>query len=216
MQQRIEILKVLYRGADILIFDEPTAMLTPAEITELMEIIQNLADSGKTVILITHKLKEIKRAASKCTVIRRGNYIDTVDVDRVTERDLASMMVGREVILNVEKEKATPGEIIFEIKNLTAEDDTGIKKLAELNLKLRRGEILGIAGVDGNGQKELVEAIASLRKVKSGTVKIKGIPIQNTSPVTMINNKINIIHEDRQRRGLILDFPVEFNAILGR
>ncbi|MCL2388476.1 MAG: ATP-binding cassette domain-containing protein, partial [Defluviitaleaceae bacterium] len=158
MQQRIEILKVLYRGADILIFDEPTAVLTPQEIAELMQIIRNLAASGKSIILITHKLKEIKQVAQECTVIRRGKYIGTVNVADVTETQLASMMVGREVILNVEKEEAQPTDTIFEMKDVMLEDEKGIKRLDNLSLTVRKGEIYGIAGVDGNGQKELIEA----------------------------------------------------------
>ncbi|MCL1883699.1 MAG: ABC transporter ATP-binding protein [Defluviitaleaceae bacterium] len=216
MQQRIEILKVLYRGADILIFDEPTAVLTPKETTELMGIIRNLADSGKSIVLITHKLKEIKQVAEECTVIRRGNYIGTVNVAEVTEKQLASMMVGREVILNVEKSPANPQKTALEISNLIAEDENGVQKINGINFKLRKGEIYGIAGVDGNGQKELLEAITSLRKVKSGQIIINGTQIQNTSPANVIKNKINTIHEDRHRRGLVLDFTVENNAILGK
>ncbi|MCL2197557.1 MAG: ABC transporter ATP-binding protein [Defluviitaleaceae bacterium] len=216
MQQRIEILKVLYRGADILIFDEPTAVLTPQEITEFMAILRNLANAGKSIILITHKLKEIKQVAEICTVIRRGKYIGTVNVAETTEKQLAAMMVGREVILNVEKQPATPTETALEVKSLTAEDENGIQKLKNLSFTLSKGEIYGIAGVDGNGQKELVEAITSLRKVKSGSIKINNTEIQNTSPANVIKNKINTIHEDRHRRGLVLDFTVENNAILGK
>jgi len=216
MQQRIEILKVLYRGANLLIFDEPTAVLTPQETTELMGIIRSLADSGKSIILITHKLKEIKQAAHECTVIRRGNYIGTVNVAEITEKKLASMMVGREVILNVEKEAANPLETVLEINNLIVEDENGVQKLKKLDFRLRKGEIYGIAGVDGNGQKELVEAITSLRKVKSGFIKMNNTEIQNTSPANVIRNKINTIHEDRHKRGLVLDFTVENNAILGK
>jgi len=216
MQQRVEILKVLYRGADILIFDEPTAVLTPQEITELMSILRNLANAGKSIILITHKLKEIKQVAEICTVIRRGNYIGSVNVADVSEKQLASMMVGREVILNVEKQPPSPHEVALEIKNLFAEDENSVVKLNSLNLQLRKGEIYGIAGVDGNGQKELVEAITSLLKVKSGSIKMNGKEIQNTSPANVIKNKVSTIHEDRHRRGLILDFSVENNAIIGR
>ncbi|MDR0272394.1 MAG: ABC transporter ATP-binding protein [Clostridiales bacterium] len=217
MQQRVEILKVLYRGADILIFDEPTAVLTPQEISELTAIIKNLADSGKTVILITHKLKEIKQAAQKCTVIRRGFNIGTVDVCDVSEKQLASMMVGREVVFDfLHEKKNEPGDVILKIENLTVEDNRGVKKLNGFNLELRKGEIFGIAGVDGNGQKELVEAITSLRKIKSGSIKINGNEIANTSPANVIKNKINTIPEDRQQLGLVLDFSVEDNAILGK
>jgi simple sugar transport system ATP-binding protein len=215
MQQRVEILKVLYRGADILIFDEPTAVLTPQETQELMFTIRSLSDAGKTIILITHKLKEIKQAAHTCTVIRKGEYVGTVSVAETSENQLAAMMVGREVLLNVEKEPATLGESIFEIRDLRASSG-GVTKINGLNLSLRKGEIYGIAGVDGNGQKELVEAITCLRKVKSGKISMHGKQIQNTTPKTVINSGISTIHDDRHKRGLILDFSVENNAILGR
>jgi simple sugar transport system ATP-binding protein len=215
MQQRVEILKVLYRGADILIFDEPTAVLTPQETQELMHTIRSLSDAGKTIILITHKLKEIKQAAHTCTVIRKGEYVGTVGVADTSENCLAAMMVGREVLLNVEKTAASPGEKIFEIRGLHASSG-GVKKINGLNLSLRKGEIYGLAGVDGNGQKELVEAITCLRKVKSGKISMHGNEIQNTTPKTVINTGISTIHDDRHKRGLILDFSVEDNAILGR
>lgn len=216
MQQRVEILKILYRGADILIFDEPTAVLTPQEILELMEIMRKLTDDNKTVIIITHKLKEIKQVSDKCTIIRRGNYIDTVNVADVTEQDLASMMVGREVNLHINKEKAKPGEVIFSIENLNVVDKKGVVKLNNLNLSVRKGEILGIAGVDGNGQKELVEAITCLIKTQSGTIKINNKEIQNTSPKNVISSGVSTIHEDRHKRGLVLDYTVELNAVIGK
>ncbi|HIY81985.1 MAG TPA: ATP-binding cassette domain-containing protein, partial [Firmicutes bacterium] len=150
MQQRVEILKALYRGAEILILDEPTAVLTPQEINELIEIMHRLANDGKTIIIITHKLGEIKKSADYCTIIRRGRYIDTVKVSDVDEMELASMMVGREVKLTVAKEKANPGEVLFSIAGLTVEDTRGIERVKNLSLEVRRGEILGIAGIDGN------------------------------------------------------------------
>lgn len=216
MQQRIEILKALYRGAEILILDEPTAVLTPQEIQELIHIMHNLTENGKTVIIITHKLKEIKESATHCTIIRKGNYIDTVEVEHTTEEELATKMVGREVTLVVEKEKAEPKEVIFEIENLTVKDERGIDAVRNLFLQVRRGEIFGIAGIDGNGQKELVEAITCLTKVETGTIKINGKEIQNTSPQNVIKHKIATIHEDRQKRGLVLDFTVKENTILER
>ena len=158
MQQRAEILKVLYRGADILILDEPTASLTPQEIEELIEIIGHLTNDGKSVILITHKLKEIKSSADYCTIIRQGKYIRTVKVDDVTENDLASMMVGRDVEFVVEKKKIEPGDVVLEVKNLHAKDYRGVEILKGLNLNVRKGEIVGLAGVDGNGQTELVKS----------------------------------------------------------
>ena len=216
MQQRVEILKTLYRGADILILDEPTAVLTPQEIKDLIKIMHRLVADGKTIIIITHKLKEIKASSDVCTIIRRGKYIDTVDVKDVTHSELADKMVGRNVKLVVEKKPANPQKVIFEVDNITVSSKVhkGIDALKGLSLKIRSGEILGIAGVDGNGQKELVEAIMCLTKVKSGAIKINGNEIQNTKPRNVIKNKISTIHEDRIRRGMVLDFSVAENVIL--
>ena len=214
MQQRVEILKALYRGADILIFDEPTAVLTPQEIQGLIKIMDNLVAAGKTIIIITHKLKEIKQSADACTIIRRGQYIDTIDVSDVTESELATKMVGRAVNLVVEKKPAKPGEVIFEIDNLSVNNERGLGAVKNLSLKVRKGEIMGIAGIDGNGQKELVEAITCLLKSETGTIKINGKEIQNTDPCNVLDNKIATIHEDRHKRGLVLNFTVCENAIL--
>lgn len=214
MQQRVEILKALYRGADILILDEPTAVLTPQEIEELMEILKELTKQGKTVIIITHKLKEIKQVADYCTIIRRGKKIDTVKVEDVSEEDLASMMVGRNVSFKVDKVDKKPGEVVLEIDNLYVKDNRGLDAVKGLSLKLRKGEILGIAGVDGNGQKELLEALTGLRKVESGKIIMNGKDITNLSPREIIDRGINNIPEDRQKRGLVLDFTVAENLIL--
>lgn len=214
MQQRVEILKALYRGADILILDEPTAVLTPHEIKELISIMHNLISDGKTIIIITHKLKEIKESSDVCTIIRRGHYIDTVKVDGVNEEKLASMMVGREVNLHIQKGPAKPGDIIFEIEDLSVSDHRNIEKVKELSLTVRRGEIVGIAGIDGNGQKELVEAITCLTKVKHGKIAINGEEIQNTTPRNVLDNKLCTIHEDRHKRGLVLDFSVAENFVM--
>lgn len=214
MQQRVEILKALYRGGDILILDEPTAVLTPQEITDLIDIMHRLVEDGKTIIIITHKLKEIKASAEYCTIIRRGKYIQTVDVSQVTQSELADMMVGHSVKLVVDKKKAVPGDVVFEIDNLSAKDSRGVYVLKNLSLKVRKGEIYGIAGIDGNGQKELVEAITNLIRVESGTIKINGQNIENRTTRDTMNAKISTIHEDRQKRGLVPDFSVEENAIL--
>lgn len=214
MQQRVEILKALYRGAEILILDEPTAVLTPQEIHELIKIMNNLTKDGKTVIIITHKLKEIKESASVCTIIRRGNYIDTVDVKDVREEELATMMVGKEVKLIVDKSKAKPGEVLFEIKNLVVQNERKLEAVKGLSMKIRRGEIFGIAGIDGNGQKELIEAITCLTKAYKGTIKIGGVAIQNTTPRNVIEHKISTIHEDRIKRGLVPNFTVAENMVL--
>ena len=214
MQQRVEILKALYRGADMLILDEPTAVLTPQEIEDLIKIIRNLTKEGLSVIIITQKLKEIKAIADHCTVIRRGKYIDTVKVDEVTEDDLATMMVGREVNFKVDKEDAQPKETVLEINDLVVKDSRKISAVDGLSLEVRAGEIVGIAGIDGNGQSELVEALTGLRKCHSGSIKINGHEIVNNTPKQIFKKGIKNIPEDRHKRGLVLDFTVAENSIL--
>lgn len=214
MQQRVEILKALYRGADLLILDEPTAVLTPQEIQDLIKIMRNLVKDGKTIIIITHKLKEIKQSADVCTIIRRGKYIDTVAVKDMSEEELATKMVGHSVKLIVDKTKADPKEVVFEIKGLTVKNERNLEAVKNLNIKIREGEIVGIAGIDGNGQKELVEAITCLTKTVKGKIIMNGTEIQNTTPKNVIDNKISTIHEDRQKRGLVMNFTVAENAII--
>ncbi len=214
MQQRVEILKVLYRGADTLILDEPTASLTPQEIEGLMEIIENLTADGKSVILITHKLKEITACADSCTIIRQGKYIRTVKVDEVNENDLAAMMVGRDVNFKVEKKEMTPGEVVLEVRDIHARDYRDVEILRGLNLSVRRGEIVGLAGVDGNGQTELVEVLTGLRKAESGTASLLGKDVFNRSPRETFKSGISSIPADRQKHGLILEFSNEDNMIL--
>ena len=214
MQQRVEILKALYRGADILILDEPTSSLTPQEIVELIEIMHKLAKDGKSIILITHKLKEIKESADFCTIIRLGKYIGTVDVDTVTESDLASMMVGRNVTFKVEKQDMTPGEEVLSVEDLHCLDYRGIEIVKGLDLQVRRGEIVGIAGIDGNGQTELVEVITGLRKGTAGKVLVNGTNVFNKSPRFGYDHGVSSIPADRQKHGLVLDFSIEDNLIL--
>lgn len=214
MQQRVEILKVLYRGADTLILDEPTASLTPQEIEGLMEIIENLTADGKSVILITHKLKEITACADSCTIIRQGKYIRTVKVDEVNENDLAAMMVGRDVNFKVEKKEMTPGEVVLEVRDIHARDYRDVEILRGLNLSVRRGEIVGLAGVDGNGQTELVEVLTGLRRAESGTASLLGKDVFNRSPRETFKSGISSIPADRQKHGLILEFSNEDNMIL--
>ncbi len=214
MQQRVEILKVLYRGAQTLILDEPTASLTPQEITELIHIMNRLTSDGKSIILITHKLKEIKAAADYCTIIRLGKYIDTVNVSDVTEQELASMMVGRNVTFTVEKEEKEPGEVVLEVKDLHGRDYRKVEILKGLSLSVRRGEILGIAGIDGNGQTELVEIITGLRKAESGSVTVNGENIFNAKPRKIFEKGVSSIPADRQKHGLVLDFTVAENMVL--
>ena len=214
MQQRVEILKVLYRGANILILDEPTASLTPQEIIDLMDIIHNLTKDGKSVILITHKLKEIKIAADNCSIIRRGKYINTVNVETTTEDELAAMMVGRQVSFKVDKKPQEPGEVILEVKDLHGKDYRGVEILKGLNLKVRKGEIVGLAGVDGNGQSQLVEIITGLSKADSGSVLMHGEDVVNKSPRFIFEKGITSIPEDRQKHGLVLPFTVAENLVL--
>ena len=214
MQQRVEILKALYRGAEILILDEPTASLTPQEITELISIMHNLTADGKSIIIITHKLKEIKAAADYCTIIRMGKYVDTVDVEQCSEDELAAMMIDRQVVFKVDKREQEPGEVVLDVKNLHGVDYRGVEILKGLNLQVRRGEIVGIAGVDGNGQSELVEIITGLRKATVGSITVNGVDIYNKTPRFGFLNGVSSIPEDRQKHGLVLDFSVEDNLIL--
>ena len=214
-QQRVEILKALYRGAEILILDEPTAVLTPQEIKELVSIIRNLTQEGKSIIIITHKLHEIKQVADFCTIIRRGKFIDTVEVEKVTEQDLASMMVGREISFDVEKKPQERGEKTLGIRDLVVKDNRGIPAVNGLYLELYKGEILGIAGVDGNGQSELIEALTGLRDISRGEISFHGKDITGAPPRQIIDGcNIRTIPEDRQKRGLVLEFDVAENLIL--
>lgn len=214
MQQRVEILKTLYRGADILIFDEPTAVLTPQEIKELIVIMKKLISEGKSIILITHKLKEIMEVCDRCTVIRRGVGIGTVDVSETNPDDLASMMVGREVNFSVEKQPSDPKENILEIQSLVVEDSRHVPAVNGLNISVKSGEIVGIAGVDGNGQSELIEAITGLRKTKSGNVMLKGKDITNWKPRRVTESGLGHIPQDRHKHGLVLDFSIGENMVL--
>ena len=214
MQQRVEILKMLYRDADILIFDEPTAVLTPQEIDELIEIMKNLAKEGKSIILITHKLDEIKRTAKRCTVIRRGKFIGEVDVASTSAQEMAAMMVGRPVSFVVEKEKREPGEVMLEVKDLNVRNNKGVLGVKDFSLAIRSGEIVGIAGVDGNGQTELVEAITGLRKIESGSVLFKGEDITSLSIKDRNDRALGHIPEDRQKRGLVLGAPLTTNMVI--
>ena len=214
MQQRVEILKMLYRDADILIFDEPTAVLTPQEIDELMEIMKNLAAEGKSIILITHKLDEIKKVASRCTIIRRGRLIDVVDVATTSVEDMAAAMVGRPVSFKVSKAPSKPGKAILEIENLSVMNSKGVLGVKNFSLSVHAGEIIGLAGVDGNGQSELVEAITGLRKATSGTIKFNGRDITDLDIAERNDMGLGHIPEDRQKRGLILSAPLTSNMVI--
>ena len=214
-QQRVEIIKTLYRNAEIIILDEPTAVLTPQEIKDFYCIINNLKAQGKTIIIITHKLHEIKEIADRCTIIRKGEYIETVDVHATSEAELAAKMVGREVKLIVDKTPALPdGEVVLQIQNLNIVNSKQHPSITNFTLNIKKGEITGLAGIDGNGQSELVQALTGLRKVKSGSILINGKNITNLSPKEIYSNKLGCIPEDRQRVGLVMDFKVKENFVL--
>lgn len=214
MQQRVEILKMLYRNAEVLIFDEPSSVLTPAEIEDLMNIMKNLIKEGKSIILITHKLKEIKAVADRCSVIRRGKYIGTVNVKDTSEADMANMMVGRQVSFKVEKGEPNPGKVVLKLDNLSVKNNKKVLGLKNFSLEVRKGEIVGIAGVEGNGQCELVEAITGMRPVESGSIVYNNIDITKDSIRERIDSGIAHIPEDRHKRGLILDYTMEDNMVL--
>ena len=215
MQQRVEILKMLYRDNDILIFDEPTAVLTPQEIEDLLKIMKNLANSGKSILFITHKINEILAVADRCTVLRKGKYIGTVNISETTKSELTEMMVGRKVEFVVQKKESVPGDVILDVNNLVV---AGAKKnknsVNNVSFKVRQGEIVCIAGIDGNGQSELVYSITGLEKIKSGNIYLKGEDI--TSANVYRRNKLGIGHipEDRHKYGLVLDFTLENNLVL--
>ncbi|MCX8046807.1 MAG: ABC transporter ATP-binding protein [Anoxybacillus gonensis] len=214
MQQRVEILKTLYRGADILIFDEPTAVLTPQEIQELIQIMKALVREGKSIILITHKLKEIMEVCDRVTVIRRGKGIGTLNVSETNPNELASLMVGREVHFKTEKQPPKVGKPVLEIENLVVKDSRGITAVDHLNLTVHAGEIVGIAGVDGNGQTELIEAITGLIKSESGSIRLNGKEIRNLTPRQITETGVGHIPQDRHKHGLVLDFPIGENMVL--
>lgn len=215
MQQRVEILKMLYRENDILIFDEPTAVLTPQEIEELMKIMKDLSDEGKTILFITHKLNEIKSVANRVSILRKGKKIDTVDVETSSKEQLSELMVGRKVQLEVNKVDAKPSEVVLELRNITVKGAQGHKNSVEnVSFKARKGEILCIAGIEGNGQTDLVYAMTGLKKIDQGQLFFKG------QDITQLNirkrNLLGLGHipEDRHKHGLVLDYNVAFNLIL--
>ncbi|HGQ2402686.1 TPA: ABC transporter ATP-binding protein [Streptococcus pneumoniae] len=213
-QQRVEILKTLYRGADILIFDEPTAVLTPSEIDELMAIMKNLVKEGKSIILITHKLDEIRAVSDRVTVIRRGKSIETVEIAGATNADLAEMMVGRSVSFKTEKQASKPKEVVLSIKDLVVNENRGVPAVKNLSLDVRAGEIVGIAGIDGNGQSELIQAITGLRKVESGSIELKGDSIVGLHTRQITELSVGHVPEDRHRDGLILEMMISENIAL--
>ncbi|MGH3036915.1 MAG: ABC transporter ATP-binding protein [Gaiellaceae bacterium] len=214
MQQRVEILKALYRGAEILILDEPTAVLTPQEAEELFQIIRSLQAEGKSIIFITHKLGEVLAIADRVTVLRRGKTIETVPREGATEESLARLMVGRDVLLRVEKKPADPGQALLRVEDLRVLEDRGLECIRGISFEVRAGEIVGIAGVDGNGQSELVEALTGLRKPESGRIVAGGEDVTDETARQCFDAGIGHIPEDRQRRGLVLDFSLAENIAL--
>ncbi len=215
VQQRIEILKMLYRDVDILILDEPTAVLTPIEVKELFDVLKKLKSQGKTIIFISHKLNEVMEITDRVTVIRRGEVIGTVKTPEATPQLLARMMVGRDVVLRIEKPPKEPGEVILHVEDLWVKGDRGEEAVRGVSFDVRAGEIFGIAGVEGNGQSELIEAITGLRRVEKGKVKVNNIEITGKKPKELYEMGIAHIPEDRTHMGLILDMTVMENAILG-
>lgn len=217
MQQRTEILKMLYRDNEILIFDEPTAVLTPQEIQELMGIMKNLAAEGKSILFITHKLAEIMQVADRCSVLRKGKYIGTVDVKDTTPEKLSAMMVGRDVNFVVEKGPAKPKDVVLDIKDMTVASRHHKKNAVNgVSLQVRRGEIVCIAGIDGNGQTEFVYGLSGLEPLKSGTITMDGVDITNMSIRKRLTSGMSHIPEDRHKHGLILDYSLEDNIVMQR
>jgi simple sugar transport system ATP-binding protein len=216
MQQRVEIIKALYRKADILILDEPTAVLTPQEANELFRVMRDLTARGVSIIFITHKLKEVLAVADRIGVLRRGRMVGTVMPDEATERSLAELMVGREVILQVDKSAAHPGKAMLEVRGLTVNDDRHQIAVDDLSLEVRSGEILGVAGVQGNGQRELVEALTGLRPVVSGEFAVDGESLTGSTPRKITELGVAHIPEDREKHGLVMAYSIADNMVLNR
>jgi simple sugar transport system ATP-binding protein len=213
-QQRVEILKALYRGAEILILDEPTAVLTPQEARELFEIIEGLKAQGKSIVFITHKLNEVLEVADRISVLRRGKLVETIPQAGATEAGLARSMVGREVLLRVDKKPAQPGEPLLRVADLSVRDDRGLEAVRGVTFDVRAGEIVGIAGVDGNGQSELIDALTGLRKPAGGQMSVGGNDLTHASARQALDAGMGHIPEDRHRRGLVLDFNLAENLAL--
>jgi ABC-type uncharacterized transport system ATPase subunit len=214
VQQRVEIIKLLYREADILILDEPTAVLTPQEVEELFKIIQFLLDQGKSLIFITHKLKEVMAIADQIAVLRNGRVVGTTTPAETDEKQLAAMMVGRDVLLEVKKGPSHPGEPVLVVEDLHVVDDRGNQTVDGVSFEVHAGEVLGIAGVQGNGQTELVQALTGLREPLAGQVSISGVNVTGASPREILQQGVAHVPEDRQKDGLVLSFPISDNMIL--
>ena len=217
MQQRTEILKMLYRDNEILIFDEPTAVLTPQEIQELMKIMKNLAAEGKSILFITHKLSEIMQVSDRCTVLRKGKYVGTVETKDTTPEKLSAMMVGRDVNFAVEKKECEPGDVVLDVQNMTvASKRHKNNAVNNVSLQVHRGEIVCIAGIDGNGQTEFVYGLTGLEPLKEGKVILNGEDITHASIRERSKKGMSHIPEDRHKHGLVLDYSLEYNMVLQR
>ena len=216
MQQRVEILKALYRNADVLILDEPTGVLTPQEADHLLRVLRGLTETGVGIVFITHKLREVLAIADDIVVLREGRVVGTTTPDQATESGLAEMMVGRSVVLRVEKEAAQPGDVVLQVDDLQVNDDRGQLAVDGVSLQVRAGEIVGVAGVEGNGQRELVEAITGLRHASSGVMAIGGKPLTNNSTRQILENGVGHIPEDREKHGIIAAYSLAENSVLNR
>jgi len=214
VQQRVEIIKALYREAKILVLDEPTAVLTPQEADDLFEVMGRLTEEGVSIVFITHKLREVMDVADRITVMRRGEVVGTTTPEETGKQGLAEMMVGREVVLEVEKEPAKPDQVTLEVKDLAVNNERGLKAVHDVSFQVRSGEILGVAGVQGNGQTELAEALTGLRSVVSGDIVLDGKRMPFNQPRKLIESGMAHIPEDRQRHGLVLHYPVADNLVL--
>ena len=215
LQQRVEILKALVRGAEILVLDEPTAVLTPAEADQLFEMLRVLRAQNKTILFITHKLREIMALTDRVSVMRRGEMVATVETAKTSPPELADAMVGRKVILKVDKAPAQPGPVVLEARGLTVKDDRGVEQLKDVSLQLRAGEILGVAGVAGNGQSELLEALAGMRALSAGDILMNGVSIAALDPKARRRLGLGHVPEDRHRLGLVMPFQACESAMLG-
>jgi len=215
IEQRVEIIKILYRGAEILVMDEPTAVLTPQEVEELFEILKSLKNQGKTIIFITHKLNEVKAISDRITVMRKGKVVGVKNTEDTNQEEIANLMVGRKVILRVDKQPQPTGKVVLQIEKLNALNNKGLAALKNISFQIKEGEILGIAGVEGNGQTELVETITGLRRATGGKITLYNKDITNYSPRNIKEKKIAHIPEDRRQRGIISNYSVAENLILG-
>ena len=216
IQQRVELIKALQRDADILILDEPTAVLTPGEVDEFFDVVRSLIDDGKSIAFITHKLREVLAVADRITVLRHGASVGSADPGTATEQDLANLMVGRDVVFTVDKAPATPGDVVLAVRDLVVEDHRGVATVDGLDLDIRAGEIYGVAGVEGNGQREFIEAITGMRPPRSGSVHLDGEDITGATPRAIFDAGVGHVPEDRNRHGVVGAFSITENVVLNQ